>query len=206
MRSAVAREFRDFTAKFEGVCSWLYLDVLGLVTTGIGNLVDPMPAALSLPWKNADGSYADRATIEAAWSKVKGAQTMKRLGGGAFAQLTSIRLDNEGIDDLVQARLATDDAYLAKRFPGYVAWPADAQLGILSMAWAMGPGFQFPKFEAAVERLDFDTAAAECAINAAGNPGVIPRNKANAICFSNAAVSARNGWDPETLIYPAVAA
>lgn len=205
MRDPVRAAFRDFTARFEGKVFWLYLDVLGLVTTGIGNLVDPLPAALSLPWHNADGSPADQATIIAAWEKVKAAQTMKKLGGGAFAKLTTIRLDDAGVDQLVAGRLATDDAYLSKRFARYEQWPADAQLGVLSMAWAMGPGFSFPKFEAAVSALDFATAATDCAINATGNPGVVPRNAANVRCFQNAAAVVANGWDGDTLWYPAVA-
>lgn len=206
MRAAVAAAFRDFTARFEGVCPWLYLDVLGLVTTGIGNLVDPMPAALSLPWRQPDGSLADQDTIAAAWRTVKAAQSMKLGGGGAFARLTTIRLTDAGVNDLVQGRLRANDAALSKRFPGYDSWPADAQLGTLSMAWAMGTGFMFPKFEAAVHALDFATAARECAISTAGNPGVAPRNAADVICFTNAAQALAQRLDPEKLWYPAVIA
>ena len=58
------------------------------------------------------------------------------------------------------------------------------------MAWAMGPAGPgaFPTFRAACQKLDFKTAAAECKMNEAGNPGLVPRNQANVTLFSNAAI------------------
>ena len=47
-------------------------------------------------------------------------------------------------------KLGQMDAYLAKRFPEWEEWPADAQLATLSMAWACGPAFRFPRLEAAL--------------------------------------------------------
>lgn len=206
-RQVVLDAFQAFTARFEGTCSWLYLDVKGLVTTGVGNLVDPMPAALDLPWRRQDGSLAAPSEVEEAWQVVKHATAMQRLGGFAFARLTTLRLDEAGIAALVRQRLTVDDQYLARRFASadYADWPADAQLGILSMAWAMGPAFQFPLFAAAVERQDFAAAAKQCGIDTAGNSGVAPRNAANVRCFENAAAVIANGWDREQLWYPVVA-
>ena len=70
----------------------------------------------------------------------------------------------------------------------------------------MGPGgfTGFPNFSAACQKLDFKTAAAECKLSEVGNPGVIPRNRANFVLFSNAAIVAApdSGLDPSTLFYP----
>ena len=78
-----------------------------------------------------------------------------------------------------------------KAFSGFDQWPADAQMAVLSMAWAMGPGFapKWTKFCAAFARKDspdFEAAAATCKMNEAGNPGLIPRNNANKRLFLNA--------------------
>ena len=95
-------------------------------------------------------------------------------------------------------------------FQSFDTWPADAQLALLSMAWAMGPGGPggFPHFRAGCQALDFKTAAAQCQMNAAGNPGLVPRNQANVTLFSNAAIvlagEAKGSFQRPTLYYPRV--
>src|SRR6185369_2729416 len=122
-----------------------------------------------------------------AWTKVHDAQSYAKLGGGNayWAHLTSLRLDHDGIAQLVKSKLAANEEILKKRFPAWESWPADAQLGTLSMAWAMGPNFNFPRFQAAVTQLipDFRAAAAESKMGEAGNPGLVPRNLANRALF-----------------------
>jgi GH24 family phage-related lysozyme (muramidase) len=174
-------------APFEGVCSFMYLDVKGLVTTGIGNLIDTPDEALSLPWKNPDGTPATRMQIAAEWSYVKSRQDMKLHGGMAYAKVTRLRLHAAGIDLAVSRTLDRMDRQLAARFPEYESWPADAQLATLSLAWACGAAFRFPKLEACLRAGDFEGASKECAINSVGNPGVIPRNKKNRELYLSAA-------------------
>jgi hypothetical protein len=76
------------------------------------------------------------------------------------------------------------------------------------MAWAMGPAGPgaFPNFRAACQNLQFSVAAAQCQMNEAGNPGLIPRNQANFTLFSNAAVvlasSVSSGFQSANLYYP----
>ena len=41
MRPNVRDAFSDFNAPLEGVVEWMYLDVRGLVTVGVGNLLQP---------------------------------------------------------------------------------------------------------------------------------------------------------------------
>jgi len=196
-RESVEQNYTDFTTKFEGKLPFMYLDVKGLVTTGIGNLIDPVDSALSLPWVHPDGSPASQAEIRAAWNAVKARQDMKLRGGGAFGSVTNLRLTDDGIRQLVNGKLRANEAILKKRFPTYDNWPADAQLGLLSMAWAMGPNFRYPKFEAAVNALvpDFATAAKESYINDANNPGLRPRNVANESLFMAAADTLKNNLD-----------
>lgn len=195
MRAAVRDGFRAFTARFEGVCSWMYLDILGLVTTGIGNLIDSVGAALALEWVNRDGSPAASSDIVKAWNTVKGAQSMKLAGGGAFARLTTLRLTPAGIAKLLQGRADIDWALLLNRFPDLETWPANCQLAVLSIAWAAGPAWHAPRFDAAAKAHDWATCAVEGYLNDSGNPGLRPRNVANKALFLAAAA----GCDPDVI-------
>jgi len=121
-----------------------------------------------------------------------------------------------------------DEATLRRRFPAYDSWPADAQLGTLSCAWAAGAGWACPKFTAAVNALEpgFQVAAGPVP-GASGdldpgargeawlednhkpgpnpaNPGLHPRNLANQVLFGNAAriVESPGTYDPERLYWP----
>jgi GH24 family phage-related lysozyme (muramidase) len=204
MKPSVAQKYTEFTTKFEGKLPYMYLDVKELVTTGIGNLIDPIGAALSLPWKRPDGSRATQAEISDAWHRVKSRTDLAQRGGGAFSGITTIRLDNDGIREVVNRKLLENEQVLRTRFPSYDNWPADAQMGLLSMAWALGPNFHFPKFEAAVNQLlpDFKTAAIEGHMNTTGNPGLVPRNEANALLFTNAANALKFGYNLDDLHWP----
>lgn len=169
----------------------MYLDVLGLVTTGRGNLIDPVATALVLPWKRRDGSRAESAEISAAWNFVKTLQSAKQRGGMWFASQTFLRLTEDDIDALTWAKLDQNESILKQGFGEWDAFPAPAQLGILSMAWAMGARFGFPKFRAAANLQDWDTCTNECKMNETGNPGLVPRNVANRRLFE----AARDGVD-----------
>jgi GH24 family phage-related lysozyme (muramidase) len=204
MKAAVRLHFLAFTAPLEGVCRHLYLDVKGLVTTGVGNLVDPLSAALRLPWQRPDGTAASHSEIVAEWSKVKARTDMKLRGGGAYAAITSLRLSKEAVQDLVDVTLTRMDQQMAHAFPGWADLPADAQLACLSMSWAVGPGWptKFPRCSDAVRARDFLTAEQECTISTDGNPGIKPRNVANKLCFRNAHTVDDLRLDADTLWWP----
>jgi hypothetical protein len=197
----------------------MYLDVLGLVTVGVGNLVDPVLAAQALPFrfKNrpgiaAPGSAATADQIAAEWQALKNDPSLKTRGYKACEPITQLELSDDAIDSLIIDRLTKNESFLKRQpwFQDFDTWPADAQLGLLSMAWAMGPAGPgtFPSFRAACQRLDFNTAAAQCKMNEAGNPGVVPRNQANFTLFSNAATvvagAAQGGLQRSNLYYPQV--
>jgi hypothetical protein len=95
-------------------------------------------------------------------------------------------LEDDAIDALVRQRLLANEKYLAKVFTEFESWPADAQLAVSSMSWAMGPGVfphPFSNFTTSAKGNDWAACSKECAINAKGNAGVIPRNKANVALF-----------------------
>jgi hypothetical protein len=188
----------------------MYLDVKGLVTVGVGNLLPTEAAAAALPFYqngNPDDA-ADDSTKRQGWRAVHARQDLAPRGHVPFKDVCGLRLSSDAIRALVDSKLSSNEAVLRGAFPQFDDWPADAQIGLLSMAWAMGPGFasSWPKFAAACRALDFDKAAAECRMKEQGNPGVVPRNDADQKLFSNAArvMVADNGYDRDTLYYPTV--
>ena len=209
MYQVVRDTFYDFNAPFEGVVHWMYLDIKGLVTIGVGNLIDPIEHALGLPFEydGEPGSQASEDEISSAWTAVKERQYLKTHSYKEFKLFNNLRLSSESVAALVEQRLLHNEAFLIQNyFSNFENWSADAQLACLSMAWAMGPGFlsKFPKFWQACQNEDWDTAAAECTISEAGNPGVRPRNEADRTLFSNAARVMEQGLDPSSLYYPTI--
>lgn len=202
MKASVRDGFVAFTTPLEGCLPFMYLDVRGLVTTGIGNLIDPVAYALHLPFLRDDGTPATASEIEAEWRLVKSRSDLKMHGGKAYAILTQLRLSDEGIEALVARKLAQNDQHIAARFSEWESWPADAQMAVHSMAWACGPGFHFPMLEAAIKAQNFTMASLECTINETGNPGLKPRNAANRVLFKNAARVLEDNLDPEVLYWP----
>jgi hypothetical protein len=217
MFQSVQSGFGAFNTQFEGCIPYMYLDIKGLVTVAVGNLVDPVELAQALPFhfKNkpgiaAPGSPATPAQIAAEWQTLKNDPSLATKGHIACGPRTQLELSNDSIDSLILDRLTRNEGFLKRQqwFQDFDAWPADAQLGLLSMAWAMGPAGpgEFPHFRAACQNLDFNAAAGECKMNETGNPGLVPRNLANFTLFSNAAIvlarEAQGGFQRSNLYYP----
>lgn len=213
LRPAVVAGFPGFTVQFEGRVHTMYADVRGLITTGVGNLIDPIQAALSLPWRHADGGLASVDQIRADWNSLKSRGVSVAHHNpdvqASIAGLT-LHLDDAAIDALVRSRLESNAADLQRRhFPKFADYPSDAQMAILSLAWAAGSDWptHFPACKAAILAGHWDVAAKEGQLRATApdgtpNPGVIPRNSAQIICFANAEVTELYNLDPEPLYYP----
>ena len=197
MRDSVRRAFPDFTDKFENRLGYMYTDKLGLVTTGRGNLIDTGPRrivwndplgnadpamALALPWVHGDDSFASAAEIRNAWWTVK--RAWPAMQSTACVNLTGIRILAGAIDELTFKTLDRMWAHLLGRFPDLEQWPADAQLALISMSWAMGSAFSFPAFEAFARANDWAGCSRECFMK---GPGIAGRNAANAALFNKAA-------------------
>jgi len=190
----------------------MYVDVLGLVTCGIGNLIDPLGHdTLALGWVHtSDGSPATEQEIVAEWQAVK--------AGKIHAWPRPLMLPPAALERLFFSRLDQNEAYLARRFARWNDFPADAQLGTHSCAWAAGSHWAAPRFDAAAAIVTSDGFRA-CAGTAGtdgndpslrgeawlrddGNPGLRPRNLANQWLFQNAAVVLADSYDPDQLVWP----
>ncbi|MFI1966350.1 hypothetical protein ACH429_19955 [Streptomyces pathocidini] len=177
----------------------MYLDSLGLVTIGIGCKIDPLGDALALvgssspPLRNGTNTAATDAEVKDEWNRVKTASGAAQL-----------HLSGAGIDNLLTSRLKSNETALTTFFPGFPDWPADAQMGLLSMAWGLGVNGlrppKFPNFRTAVAGRNWFAAARDC--NMAGS-GLVKRNAVDRGLFRNAAVSAEPpASDPKTLFLP----
>lgn len=213
MRDSVPAGFRALTGLKEGFVKHMYLDKYGLVTTALGNLIDTSPksnimggtitnAGLNYPWK-VGGRKATKEEIMSSWTAVKNSQHLKLNGGGTHGTIPGniVRLDDSDVESIYRITLEDFENKIRGYFPSYDSWPADGQLGVLSMAWALGPNFSrsYPRFTAAANGIvpDFITMAQESTIS--DNKG---RTDAQAKAFSNAAEVVRAGGDPDTLHFP----
>lgn len=199
IKQDVLDHWRQINTNFEGCVDYMYPDIKGLVTTGMGNLIDPLPLALELPWHRRDGSSCMMEEVEAEWRVMHGNDHLAKAGAkAAFAQST-LCLSDEALTGLIGKRLFDDAEILQKNaaFSDFADWPADAQCGLLSMAWAMGPGFgpAWPHFSTACSARNWGLAAEQCVMDATHNPGLVPRNQFNQACFR----AAQHPSDPDRL-------
>lgn len=203
MKTSVINIFAEFSTSFEGYVPHMYLDIKGLVTIGIGNLIDPMSSALGLPFVRKDnGQPATTNDIILEWRKMKLNKQLAQQGYRAAAKIATLELTKDGIANLVRNKMFDFETYIERHtLPEFDTFPADAQLAIMSMAWAMGPAFfpKFPAFTKACKQKEWSTAAEHCYINSKNNPGLIPRNKANRKLFLAAAYVQYENLNPENL-------
>lgn len=199
MRASVTAAARAFQTTYEGRCAFMYVDREGLVTTGIGNKIDPVEDALRLPWQ-VDGRAASPAEIRGEWFLVKSRQDLRGADIHLRAAITRLYLAEESIDALFDSETARMWGLIVGGYPDAETWPAGAQLGSLSMSWAMGagrilpgPAFQYPHFRAAALAQSWGIAAQECKMDGVGIDG---RNAANKKLFLAAA---KAGADPDSL-------
>jgi hypothetical protein len=198
MKEVVKKIFPEFSKNFEGYVQWMYLDVKGLITCGVGILIDPVSLVVNLPFTKKDGSKASKTDIIAEWSLIKSHTELAKLGHRAAEKYCSLRLSNAAIDKLVINKLEQNEQYLIEHhFPNFENWPADAQLAVLSMAWALGSNFPatWKKLKATCLVENWKEAALQCHINEVGNAGVKPRNAANVKLFNSAAEVKENVID-----------
>jgi GH24 family phage-related lysozyme (muramidase) len=208
MHVSVQGAFRAFNEPFDGVVHHMYLDAMGFVAIGVSNVVDPVAEAKTLPFqfKSDPARMASESEIESEWQSLKANAALAKKGYKAAAKVTDLELSDEAIGRLIQKRLFTNEKTIRRQecFARWDSWPADAQLGLMSMAWAMGASSfaEFPKFSESCRVMDFTAAAAQCRMAEGGNPGMAHRNAADQLLFRNAALVLSKKLDIAVLHYP----
>ncbi len=194
--------------------SYMYTDSKGYVTTGTGNLIDPIGMALALEWRNPDGSLTSQEDIANAWNTVKSA--WPDVESTACASLTTIRLSKASLDKLMLNRIKANHEDLKHQYKNYVNWPADAQMAIHSKSWAWGTRFAHEWGQLGAQFMSLVNAPKPDFIGAADvasqasvheesiNHGIIPRDQAEGKMFANAASVLSKGANPNTFFYPNV--
>jgi hypothetical protein len=209
-------QYHGFSSDLEGRVPKMYCDVFGYITTGVGNLINTLAEALALPWLLEDGSPASKADITADFNLCRAnAAAWAKLKWTVYAKQLRCHLSEQAIDELVKRVLATNEGYYRKRWPSYDTFPADAQLAINSMGWAVGPAFyvKFSNLARCIDREDWAGAVASCKIRdgldtpqkSDDNLGIVPRNKRNKALFTNAQLVKEQHLDPAVLYWPNVA-
>jgi hypothetical protein len=206
-----------FNRPLEGRVEYMYLDVKGYVSTGVGNKIDQTAGDLRAPTPEERASSLVEANrlgwqvkqteapatpdqIAADWDTVKSRLDLAPSGHRPFKDLTVLFVSDEEIDRFVMVKVGDMEANLTRRteFTDFTTWPANAQLATLSMCWALGENFRFPKFQAHVANHDWASAAEECHFNP--DEGTIRiRNKLDRMHFLIAAAVAGQGLATEPL-------
>jgi GH24 family phage-related lysozyme (muramidase) len=213
-RASVVSSFIPWSTPLEGMEDYPYTDAHGLVTTGLGNLIDafqegqkagvncghgtntpcgsatPVASARALPW-SPNNLDADWAALKARWPAVQSV---------ACRGITTSRLSQDAVRRLVLSKMRDNEAFILRGLPGFGRAPADAQLAVHSMSWAQGPGFtsSWPAFRDAFNRGDYAAAAAESHMK---GYGIDMRNLADRLLLLNAAAVKATGADPDRLYY-----
>jgi hypothetical protein len=210
MWPAVRQIFPAWSAQFEGRVPWPYLDQskdangnpAPIVTTAIGNAMTSLGDFMRLPWRHkATGALCSPSEVEAGWEAVRACVDLAPQGGDVFQNVTDLRLTGDAIDALVDEALDGKEAELRLSFD-LDEWPAAAQLVLFSMAWALGVGRlirEFPHFNAFMRAENFRGAATEAHIKETDNPGIVPRNVANARLLEEAAQVLEGGLELNVL-------
>ena len=135
-----------------------------------------------MDWSH-NGVPASHGEIEEEYRRVK-FSAMAHATSDEKKRFGQLHASEASIDTLVAQKLNLFEAGLRARpaFRGYDGWPADGQLGLLGMAYAMGSGF--PRFERVADEGNWLTMARECRMRESDNPGVIPRNVRNSLMFT----------------------
>lgn len=208
MHQSVKNALHDFLKKYEGKVNFMYLDVKGLVTIGVGHLIDPVNQASKLEFRTKGGTGPVSAgEVTAEWNTVKARKDLIPKGGEAFGAITRLELSDNGIKAMVISHANGIETYIktnpaAKKFySNFDNWPADAQLAFMGVAWGgiPIPQFGWHKFPEACRLEDWDSAAVECKIS---SPIASGRNEAHRTMFLNAAAVKSNGDSITELSWP----
>lgn len=204
MRQAVKDYFIKFSQPLEGVVYTMYQDSKGLVTTGMGNLIEPINLGWGYPWKRKDGSLATQSEYIAEWNTINSIATLAHDGWVAASRYCKLHLDPEDVQAIVEAKLLSNEARIKTHVETYDEMCSDGQLMLHSWAWAVGPDAGYGRMFKLLNAKAYSAAANECDINPKVGT-IILRNAANRQLLINAAGVRDMHLDPDVLIYPGTA-
>ncbi len=156
-------DFKKEIKTSEGSISHMYLDTVGAVTVGVGNMIPNVEAAQKLGFINRTTQAAATADeIKADFENVK--QQTKGLLASSYKQYTALDLPTREIDSLLDKRIEKFKAELKAKFPKFDNYPLTVQFALTDMAFNLGTNglvTKFPSFKKAIEAEDWAKAATE---------------------------------------------
>jgi GH24 family phage-related lysozyme (muramidase) len=201
VRESVRLAWPVSVSKWEGRVEHMYLDTKGYATFGIGRKIEDSGKlsdyGLTRPWRDRAGRLVLESAIRTEFDRIHARPELARKGGHAYVTVATLHLAGVDIDEALMDTTATFWGVLIKSLPDVKAWPADAQLALLDMAYHMGPNFlgpSWPKFTAGAKAGDFTRCAANCS-----TANSSPRDAFHVRLFSNAAAVRANKADDEKL-------
>jgi len=217
-------EFLSFSEPLEGnAANYMFMVQDLQVATGMGitwsnkanrNSPSGLKSALTLEWhfKPEHPSHGDpcsRTDVAKDYDEVLTHEDLGKKGPGQAAQwqnITQCRTTRESLRKAVRRRVISNFNTVRLRgdlFGDFTAYPADAQLCVISMTWGVGPNFflTYPKFCAACKDARWLEASKECTFKNKVN--TLPlRQKQQQIMMRNAEAVKRGEGDPARLQFP----
>ncbi len=192
MGDSVRNRIVSFNTAFEGFVEWMYLDQKSKVTVGIGRLIDNPDQAVQLGGfvHKTDGSPATEQEIRNEWQMVKNSKTPGKWY--ELKERTNLRLPRSVIERQALQYAEGIVANLKRQGYDWDNYPADGQLGLLSIGW-IGLG-SYPKCLGYVKKGNWFYAAGEATF-----PTSKKREEAQQKLFRNAGRVKARGLDPDVL-------
>lgn len=152
--------FLDILKAHEGVVDHIYLDSVGLQTTGVGFLLRQPTDVLRYKWSDEAQAREDWFAL----ASLKGPEMdYKKLSARWYKKHTKARLLD--VDGPLQEKVQSFDSQLRTRGLPMDTIPTPAWEGLIDLAYNVGVGGLiggFPKLCAHVRAFDFKGAAREC--------------------------------------------
>lgn len=153
----------DKIKTYEGNIPYMYLDVNGNVTVGVGNLLSTVADAQALPFYKNDGTAATDVDIKKAFNIVAGSSYGQMVVASDFESLTTIRMKQDDIDKLANNRLSEFKKELRSAYPNFDEYPAKVKAALFDMIFNLGSKklAKFSKMNTAIGVQDWQDAAEE---------------------------------------------
>lgn len=156
-------DFKKEIKASEGEISHMYLDTVGAVTVGVGNMVSTVAEAQKLAFTNRQTSKAAtkdeiKADFEAVKKQTKGQVASK------YKTHTKLDLPTKDIDKLLDTRIDAFKKEVKLKFSKFDDYPLTVQFALLDLAFNLGTSglvTKFPSFKKAIEAEDWAKAAKE---------------------------------------------
>lgn len=156
-------DFRKEIKKSEGCISHMYLDTVGKVTVGVGNMLPDVAAAQKLAFiVRATKKKATADQIKTDFETVK--KQTKALVASSYKKHTLLDLPDKDINTLLDSRISEFKKQLKGKFTEFDKYPLTVQFALMDMAFNLGTNgvvTKFPSFTKAIKAKDWTKAAKE---------------------------------------------